>query len=795
MAEQRAIDIDRALLALAQETLGDNIPLAIVAVGGYGRGELSRHSDIDLLFLAGSTRSEDVTKGTLRGLLYPLWDAGFQVGHAVATPKSAIERTKDDLHAATAVLSARLVAGSPELFEELLDRRRRWIEKDRKNLIRGVVASTEERHRTSAPAGWSLAPDLKNGIGGARDLHTIQWFADLTGSEVRQDLGAPYGVLMAVREALHSEVARKLDRVPIDLQAAVARRMGLKHPEGRDELMSAVHSAARRIEFACARELQIVGEEARRGPRRSGSATTLSANVTLEDGTLHLRSSERSPAIALELLAARSRTGRPLAPRAIDALTESFSGAHAAEAEPWTTDVRGAFLALLGGEHCESALRLLDHAGGWDALIPEWRQIRARAQHDPYHHYTVDGHSFLAVRMIHQVITENTEAKLAADETGDLRTLLIATLLHDVGKGSGEDHSIAGERIAQAVCRRMGLDDRDTDEVAALVRHHLLLPDTATRRDIEDGSVVRFVADIVGTARRARLLFLLAAADGMATGPDAWTSWKRSLVGSLFRQVVHALETGDLPERADVAVRQRELSAYEPLLASAGEKLLPTMPPSYLDSTQVEVLADEVRLLMDPPGPGEIRSLIDHLVEGHTSVTVVLRDRPGSLARSAGVLALHRASVLSAQAFTTTDGMALERFVVKGPPETDWGRFEKDLSAAYGGRLALDARLEQKALDYKPHGSLGAEVTALQDESEHSTIIEVRSRDAVGLLYTITRAIGDLDANIHVAKIDTLAERVVDVFYVRSLSGAKLDDVQVAELRREITHRINRFFG
>lgn len=794
MARQRAVDIDRALLDLSLSSLGDNLPLAIVAVGGYGRGELSRHSDIDLLFLWGGKRDDELSRATLRNLLYPLWDAGFQVGHAIATPKGAIDRTRDDLHAATALLTTRIVAGAGDLYEELLDRRRRWIEKARKQLVRAVITSTGERHQTSAAAGWCLAPDLKNGIGGTRDLHAMQWFDVLAEVAVPPELDGPYGILMAVREAVHAEVTRKLDRVPIDLQPAVARRMGLTHPDGRDELMSAVHAAARQIEFACARTLSSVGSALDRGPRRTGTAVPITPHVSLEDGQLNLRTSERTVAAGLELLAALSRTGRSLSPRATSALIECF-GAPAVPAEAWTEEVRGAFIGILEGEHTQTSLRLLDHVGGWAHLLPEWQQVRARAQHDPYHRFTVDDHSFLAVSMIHQVIAGGGEAQLAAEEIGSLRNLLIATLLHDVGKGSGEDHSIAGERIARQVCERMGLDAEDAAEIAAVVRHHLLLPDTATRRDIEDGTVIRQVAETIGSARRARLLFLLAAADGMATGPDAWNAWKRSLVAALFRKVVVALETGELPERADVTTRQREILAYEPLLASAAERILPTMPPSYLTSTHVEVLAEEIRLLVAPLATTEVRCMIDHLPEGHTAVTVVLRDRPGSLARSAGVLALHRASVLSAQAFTTTEGLALERFVVAAPEGIDWDRFTSDLTATYAGRLALDSRLDDKAASYKPVAAIEPEVRALPDESEHSTIIEVRATDAVGLLYTIARAIGDLDADIHVAKIDTLAERVVDVFYVRSREGDKLDEVQTAELRRGIIHRLSRFFA
>jgi [protein-PII] uridylyltransferase len=341
----------------------------------------------------------------------------------------------------------------------------------------------------------------------------------------------------------------------------------------------------------------------------------------------------------------------------------------------------------------------------------------------------------------------------------------------------------------------MGLSEREVDHVAALVRHHLLLPDTATRRDIDDGTVVAMVADTIGDPQLLRMLYVLAGADGLATGEGSWSPWKASLLGQLYRHVLVALESGEVPLRSDVNSRLQELEAYDPVVASSGDAVLATMPPSYLSSTTVEDIADDLRLFLHPPEQGEVRSRIDAGTEpGQTVITVCFADRPGTLARTAGVLTLHRLSVLSAQAYSSSAGIALERFIVAAPEETNWDRVRDDIGSAYSGRLALEARLERKAMDYRPTGQLKVDVRILQDESDHSTLVEVRSQDALGLLYALTSAISDLDLNIHVAKIDTLGSRVVDVFYVRSLQGTKIDATQASELETAIRHRVGRLF-
>jgi len=765
--------------------------MSVVAVGGYGRAELSPHSDIDLLFVApGSKHVPDVvSRATLRGLLYPLWDAGFQVGHAVVSPATAIDRTRRDTHALTAVFSARHVAGGTDAYEELVDRRRRFVAKEWKTIIRRIEASAEERRVHAAMAGWALAPNVKEDIGGLRDVHTAEWLSAVTG-DAAPDLDKVSSVLLAVREALHGVAGRKLDKLRIDLQPDVARRVGFDGADGVDELMARVHDAARTIDHTTTVWREEMLASHLHGPRRSGSVTTVAPGVRSQDGMLH-GEVDGSIAAGLRLIAAFARTGKPIAPRARANLQQTFA---ASGGSVWDEAMRDAFIEILAAPHCERALQLMDHLGAWSSLVPEWERVRGRPQHDPYHHYTVDGHSFLTVAMVHRSVADDDLARRSVEEANDLPTLLLAALLHDVGKGSGEDHSIAGERIASAVCARIGISAEQQRRVALLVRHHLLLADTATRRDLDDGGVIASTAESIGDPGILRLLYVLTAADGRATGSDSWSDWKASLARDLFRKTLIALETGELPLRNDVGNRMRELTAYDPLIAGSAEKLLPTLPPSYLASTEVEELAEDLRLLLKAPKASEVLVHVDPMPD-HAAVTVCVSDRPGALARTAGVLALHRISVLRAQAYSTSSGYALQRFVVSPPEGLDRSAVVSDLEAAYSGRLALDARLAQKIQDYRPRADVRIEVEALQDASERSTVVEVRGPDALGLLYALTVGFSELDLDIHVAKIDTLGTRVVDVFYVRSPGGTKLDASQLAALEKALRHRVQRLFA
>jgi [protein-PII] uridylyltransferase len=859
-ARRRAAAIDAALADLAGAASAALAGTAVVAVGGYGRGELSPHSDVDLLLVPGATLGAAGDELT-RALLYPLWDAGFQVGHAVRAPKEALEFARRDLPAATALLSARLVAGEAAVFEELLARRRRWVERDRRGLARRILDATAARHRQVERAGWALAPDLKHDVGGLRDLHALAWLEALAGQPANVDgLAAAGELLLAVREALHGRTPRKLDRVRLDLQPALAADLGIGGEDGADRLMAEVHTAARTVEHAAGSATQELAGRIMGGPRRSGLVRRLAPGVRVEDGVLV---ADEGPgpdddelAWALQLLAVKAARGRPVAPATVAWLRRVLA---TATGRPWTPAARAAFAALLAGPDAAAACELLDHVGGWVALLPEWAGVRGRAQHDPWHRYTVDGHAFVTLTTLTRLRADDPEVRHAlapmdgpggsgglkseagthaagahlepsgsppankgsgglkreagthaagahlepsggppVDQGSELETLYLAALLHDVGKGSGSDHSVAGERLARQVSVRMGLAAEATEEVAALVRWHLLLVETATRRDLDDPAVVGAVAERLGSARRLRLLYALTVADALATGPQAWSAWKAALVGELYGKALALLE-GTAPADdggPDQAALAAELEAREPALAGQARRLLATFPPSYASATPLAEMVDELRLVLAQPGPGQVGIRVDgDAGEGLAAVTVCATDRPGTLARTAGVLAMHRMSVRQAQAWSTSDGLALERFLVQPPDEPRWERLLDDLRAAHAGKLAVEARLARKARDYRAALPRPPEVRVLPDASEHATVVEVRARDALGLLYAVAAALGDLDLDIRIAKIDTLGERVVDVFYVRTSWGAKLGKEHADEVPLAVGHRIARFFG
>jgi [protein-PII] uridylyltransferase len=768
-----------------------------------------------------------------------------------------------------------------------------------------------------------LAPDLKQDVGGLRDLHAVGWLAAVAGwprPAGRPELVRAGELLLAVREALHGQSRRKTDRVRADLQPAVAKALGLDGEDGVDQLMAAVHTAARTVEYQAAVETRTLAERLLGGPRRSGLVRRLEpGGIRLEDGLLvadptdvgragasapevgrALASApevgragapapeegragapvpdmgapsgrvaqggtegtplstgtpdagaeggvggsslstdpgpgaEGDPAddpqaevvLAMRLLAARARTGRQIARPTLAWLERIFDRA---PLEAWSEPLRSAFMTVLRGPEAVGACELLDHVGGWAVLLPEWAPVRGRIQRDPWHRYTVDGHAFAAAAEVSRLLEQDERAARTAEEAGDLDALYLAAIFHDIGKGSGEDHSIAGELLARRALARMGLDADELEEVGVLVRHHLLLVETATRRDLDDPSVVEGVAAALGSPRRLRLLHLLTVADGLATGPAAWNDWKGTLVADLAARVLHMLERGAPPSPGDPEVLVGRIEAARPALAGQVGRLLATLPDSYLSTLaavdagesarrsstlgahvpslpeggrsqmrrrySIDELADELELLADPPGPGGVRYRLDPSGDGHGLVTVCAADRPGTLARTTGVLALHRVSVLRAHVWSTSAGLALQRFAVQAPANLRWERLGADLDAAWAGRLAVEARLERKARDYRPPAPVEPDVRVLPDESAHSTVVEVRAGDALGLLHAFAAALGDLDLDVRVAKIDTLGDRVVDTFYVRSPWGAKLSDDQADELTLAIRHRTARLLG
>jgi [protein-PII] uridylyltransferase len=796
--------MDAAVRALWAECVEVDRRLALVALGSYGRAELCPGSDVDLMVLHGG-RSAAPEVG--RRLFYGLWDAGLTVGHAIRTTRDCLRLAAANLEVETSLLDARLVAGDAELFEELRAAVLRQARRRGPRLARALAEATRARWAREGHASALLEPSLKEGAGGLRDRALLGWLAgvfDLADDEDR--LEAATDLLLRVRWELHRLAGRRTDILLLAHQEGVARALG-HAGEARaavDALLREVSDATREVEFRAATALaEVLGRTARRADRRS-----LAPGVVVEAGLVRAAarpSVTEDPAFPMRLAAAAAAEDLLLAAETVAWLREQ---AAAAPSEiPWSDEARRAFLSILRrGEAGGRALEALDRTGLLVRYLPEWAGVRCRPQHNAYHRFTVDRHLLATVAEACRLADDPAEP-LARDVWRDLADpdrLLLACLLHDIGKGAGDDHSIAGEAIARRVLERIGLTGPAAEDVAWLVRHHLRLVDTATRRDATDENLVVETAAGIGEVQRLAMLYLLSVADGRATGPAAWSPWRSALVAELFTKVLHVVERGELVGRdASELVRLRTAELRQALARypeEVVERHLALMPRAWVLAFPTEALIRHVALMASAPGPAEVRTHVSRTeAPGVYELVVVARDRPGLFSKVSGALALNGINVLSAQAFTREDGVALEVFRVEGAHEREvdearWRRVADDAARALAGRISLDVRIAEKREAYaRPSRGRREPPRVVVDNraSDFATVVEVHATDRVGLLYAITRALADLELDIHTAKVATYGDDVVDVFYVRDADGQKVTDPeQIREIERTVLHRI-----
>ncbi|MFN2543654.1 MAG: bifunctional uridylyltransferase/uridylyl-removing protein GlnD [Actinomycetota bacterium] len=800
-ARRRAQLVDACLVELY---LGAEPPerTALVALGGYGRGELAPRSDLDLLLLHGGTgwptqwgnRRDRSVKELAERLFYPLWDAGFSVGHAFRSVRECAAQAGERLDVETAMLDGRIVAGDERLFESMHELVTGAARKDVPAFLSRLQRGGRERETAHGSVSHLLEPDVKEGAGGLRDIHTVAWIEKVTGDleaagalrrADRDALDAAEEFLVRVRSALHLETGKKTDRLHLDHQPWLATTLGFEDEPGlgaSDALMRSVFEHGRRVEQVRDAVFDRLAEPA----TRAASAEPVGD----------------SPEGVLALFA-RSATGARLAPATLDRI----EAVELPEDVAWTPSMRESFIAILrAGTSGLEVIETMDLAGVLTRLLPEWAAVRCRPQRDPFHRYTVDIHLLQAVvEMVGLLDGDPVDrfADAARDAVvADRDALLLGALLHDIGKTGHGEHVTAGTRIAASVLDRLGVEPEAAELVLFLVEQHLLLADTATRRDLEDENLILDVAARVGTPERLAALYLLTMADAAATGPHAWTPWRATLVHDLVSRVQHVLQRGDmgaetavrLAERTDVL--RRLLGGEDP---PAVERFLATMPRSYLLSVQPERAIRHFHLVQPPPTSLDVRSQAEPGDRpGTYRLTVVAHDRPGLLSRIAGALALSGLSILSAQVFTTEDGVAVDLFEVEGAFEDDideerWRRFRTTLRKALEGRLSLEYRVKEKRAFYPAaRGDIPVEVSVDNGASDFSTVVEVGAPDRVGLLFDISRTLFELQLDVHVAKVATYGGRVVDAFYVRDVLGRKIEDEEhIAEIRAAITARLS----
>ncbi len=805
--------------------------LAVLAVGGYGRAEMAPFSDVDLLFLT-PWKITPWAESVIESMLYILWDLRLKVGHASRSIADCLRLGREDITIRTALLEKRFITGDRTLSAELGRKLRgELFAGTAPEFIEAKLAERAERHRKQGGQRYMLEPNVKEGKGGLRDLQTLYWIGKyLHGEEsaaglVQHGLFRPEEYarfreaetfLWAVRCHLHYISRRAMDQLTFDLQVEVAERMGYDDRDGRravEIFMQDYFRHATRVGeltriFLTALEARHVkkaplleGLFARRKKVRAGYAV-LHNRLTVADPAAFVADKLN----LLRLFEEGLRTGLLIHPDAMRLVTANL---HLIDDDMRATpEAARIFLDLmLKHGNPERALRRMNELGVLSAFIPEFEPIVAMMQFNVYHHYTVDEHTIQVVSVLDQiergVLVEELPLSSAILQHGvNRKVLYVALLLHDIGKGRPEDHSILGARIARTVAPRLGLTPEECETVEWLIRHHLLMSDTAQKRDIADPRTVRGFARMVGTRKRLDLLTVLTVCDIRGVGPNTWNNWKASLVRALHRDTAEALDTGleevSRSRREDEAKRAlREALPDWPRADLRTEtdrhygpywQGLPTATHAVFATLLRGIAAGEVRIDLHPE-------------ESHdaTRAAFVLEDHPGIFSRLAGALALVGANVVDARTYTSKDGYATAVFWVQDadghPYEVSRlprlrSMIEKTLRGEVVAREALKDR--DKVKKRERAFRFPTTITFDNEGSELYSIIEVDTRDRPGLLYDLTRTLAANNIYIASAVIATFGAQVVDTFYVKDAFGLKLHQKSKQEalekkLRQAIT--------
>ena len=722
--------------ATAGEKKRDDIVL--IAVGGYGRRELAPHSDLDILLVHKSVKNiGDIASK----MWYPIWDAGIKLGHAVRTPKETIQLCSTDLDTATALVTARVIAGNQKLGDELISEASSSWKKNGRQWLVQLHRRIIERYAKDGEVAFLLEPNLKEGLGGLRDIHALQWAVDAgleLSSDDRRQLTRCNDILLRVRVALHRHVGRANEILRLEDQAPVAPMAGYATD---DQLMAAIAEVGREVAWIADEAWAQLDPPADRSP----IAQPLAPGVHLLNGEIHLDDAVNvadDPTLLLRVATAAARLGARIDRASLNRLGESSPQ----WPDPWPAGASDDLVALLlEGEAAIPVLESLDQRNLLVRVLPEWASVRSKPQRNAFHRYTVDRHLWQTVanaaELVHRVVRPDL--------------LVLAALFHDLGKGYPGDHTEVGIELFAEIGTRMGMSESDQRIISLLIEHHLLLADTATRRDLSDDATITMVAGHLHSTVVLDLLHALTQADSLATGPSAWSDWKAELVALLVERARHVLGGGDMTE---------------------------VMWRLFPDASVLELMAT---------GEIEIRTQPDR-------VTVVSPDKPGTFSRVAGVLSLYNMDVLGAEAHSDEQGMAASEFRVSSQHgDIDWEPIENNLRLALSGRLALDSRLADRAANARPRRATSALAPAAptvrfdDSASSNATFLEVRAPDMVGVLHRITKAIADCGLDIRHARVLTLGNEVVDSFYVREPNGGRInDEAYKNEISRAILHSL-----
>jgi [protein-PII] uridylyltransferase len=805
-----------------------NGKIALVALGGYGRKELFPFSDVDLMILYHPKLKKQIA-GVTDAVLYPLWDTGLEVGHGVRTVAESISHAREDYFFLVALLDARLIHGSQELFDELLAAyRKRYVDGHREKFVEKMKAYRESRRERYGCHSYLLEPHIKEGRGGMRDIQAMMWtarvvfglntlddiqLAGLLLEEEKKEFVAARNTLVRLRCHLHFISNRKNDQLYFEHQEDAAKAFNYQSSEGVrgvELFMRDIYGALQTISVTSDLFFDHVDEVlGLAGKGKGGADKVVEIGIEIRSGRVHLTASRSQllakPQTLIRMFLAMARTGLPMHHRT----RKIISGFVELITDKERTSPRFAktfFTLLFEAKDIAMILETMLETGVLTAYIPEFSKITTLAQHDLYHIYTVDRHSLQAVVELHALVASGTAA---VEDVKDLKILYLAALLHDIGKGSGRDHSIEGATLAGEIGQRFCLTEEECSDLRFLIRHHLFIPENALRRDLNDAIFIKRCAEKIGSINRLSMLYLLSVADSMATGPSAWSEWKASLMEELYLKVYPYLDHGrhevhDVTAHEEQGVEWLREQIRVQLKGSGALKIDPeTLSTDYILSFSPEVIAGHVLTLRDNFQRIRQKSLIiADQIEERWSLLIMTKDRPGLLAKICGVMALNNLSVTKAQIFTWQDGTVVDVIDVRSTnglsfAETDWQALNEQLDLAIEHRMGLSHRLYSKLSStygrrLQTVGDVASKIIIDNESSDKYSVIEVYAADLPAQLYHITQAMADFGLNIHKAYIATEVEQLIDVFYVLDSKGQKLVD---KDFIKEVTEGILHFIS
>ena len=801
--------------------------LSVIAVGGYGRGELAPASDIDLLFLS-AKQPQGTVQQIIEFILYLLWDLGLTVGHSTRTIAQTLSAAGEDLTIRTALIETRFIDGNQKLAKKLSTEITNWISQQPVlDFVEGKLSERDKRVSQQGRTRYLVEPNIKEGKGGLRDLHTLFWIAKyayrvqnigeiVSLGVVRESEARAFAVsqrfLWTVRCFLHLRAGRGDDRLSFDAQADIAPKMGFHDRgglRGVERFMKRYYLAARHVgnltRIFCA-AIESDFETAARFSltrffgRMSPSAHKVDAPFIIEKGRLHLPPHLRfrdNPELLMAIFANAQKLQLDIHPDTLRRMTRGIRAAKLT-GQLQTETSCALFLEILTDKHNpERILRLMNEAGYLGRFLPDFGRIEGMMQFDMYHSYTVDEHTIKAVGMLHDIEAGHVkaEAPLTSQiihEVHSRRALYVAVLLHDIAKGRGGDHSILGAEVAREICPKLGLNDEEIETVSWLILQHLSFSKTAFRYDLSDPKTVSDFAELVQSPERLKLLLVLTVADIRAVGPNIWNGWKASLMRGLYSRT-EAVIGGAAPAEVAIGAAVDGQEAAMAALQKAGwgadavTEFCALFYPSYWTNFGTEDHLRHAKLCINFESNSDAMLLdLAPDPQSRTSIlTIITQDHPGLFSRIAGAVAMAGCSIVNARINTRHDGTILDEFRIQ-TLEQDYvsdpaqiKRVKKLISDALAGRIQLfDALVGEgaKLQRYVQSMQLPPRVIVTNKMSKTHTVIEVNGTDRPGLLYQITWKLVQLGLQINSASVSTYGEKAVDVFYVRDIFGLKMEN-------------------